>query len=202
MAANLMKDLDSEGDIEVQGDTITATLSWKTTTGGAKGITGRVKKAIEIDLDEQAVLYGTDGPKDLCYHGNLDPVGNGSIVLGKDAGSGGAFGALKRLGKGAEAGSQEQIVAKLSDLPPWVDSFVVLASAFKDGVAITDAESVSLVLTDGGQEIYMKPTITDSGNTCLMARVYRSGGTWRVRKVNRMVTAHSRGAMLTAAAGV
>lgn len=198
--ANLMKDLDEEPDIPILGETVTMVLGWKTTAGGAKGVGGRIKKAIEIDLDAQAVLYGTDGPKDLCYHSNKDPLDNGAMVLEKDAGSGGMLGALGRLGKGAEARSREQITVKLTALPPWVKSFVVLASAFKPDVKITDAESVSLVLSDGEQEIYMKPTITDAGNTCLMARIYRDGAGWRAKKVNTMVTAHDKTAMLAVAA--
>lgn len=196
---NMLKDLASEGSIVLVGNDVTVTLTWKSTTGGKKGVSGRLAKLKEIDLDVQAVIYQGRDPKDLCYHGNRDPLNNGSITIGKDAGSGGLMGGLRRMGK-PDGVSTEQIVTRLASLPPWVDGLVFLVSAFEDGVNITDAESVEMRVSDGTQEIYFKPTITDGGNTCLSLRLTRTGTAWTATPVNRMVTAHNKAAMLAAAA--
>jgi len=199
--SNMVKDLGAGAPVPILGNDVTATLTWKSTTGGKKGLSGKAAKLKQIDLDIQAVIYQGRDPKDLCYHGNKDPLNNGSVTIGADSGSGGVMGGIMRLGRGGGDKPQvEEISLHLNTLPPWVDGMVILVSAFEEGVNITDAESVELRLTDGQQEIYFKPTITDAGNTCLMARLTRQGTGWMATQVNRMVTAHSKSSMLAAAA--
>ncbi|QCX81175.1 Stress response protein SCP2 [Streptomyces sp. YIM 121038] len=168
--------------------TLQAGVAWKTSSGGQKGLMGRLRRAVGTDLDLAAVALEEGRPKRICWFDNADAFDDGSLITLGD----------NRSGKGD--GDDETIIARLDKLPDFIDTVVFIVSAFKQGVSFSNVEGVTLNVYDGngGRKLgsYL-PDIDSRNNACVMVKARRAAGPeWEIAIVNEMGHATSREQLL------
>lgn len=179
----------------ITGTKVTVTVEWKNTTGGDKGLGGKIKAAKGVDLDVVTVGLLGNAPKGICWYADKDPFNNGSVVAGNDASG-------RRLPFGKKDPlSREAHDVDLSTVPAYVDTLVFSVSAYKPGVSFRDVASVTAnVSVDGTPWEPARVTINANQNTCIMLRARRVGAEWELSLVDELVTADSQDTLMAQAA--
>lgn len=158
-------------------------VGWDAAGQGTKGLMGKIKRKQGLDLDVAAIAFDFDGdPIRMAWFDNLNPFGDGSLMLSGD----------NTTGRGE--GDDEFITADLERIPREVKTLVFLVSAFKPGVSFGKAEGVTCRIVDqtsGEREVgKFFPPIDSSRNAIVLSKAVRNAtGAWTHVVVKEMGTA-------------
>lgn len=181
--------------VVITGNSVEVSATWKNSSGGDKGLMGKVKAAKGVDLDLVTVgLLGRD-PKGICWFDDEDPFNNGSLVAGGDSKG------RKKLFGSSDPLSREFHCVTLSQVPAYIDTLVFMVSAYKPGVSFRDVSSVTVgIKVDGADWPESRVTINSSHNTCVLLKAQRKGTDWVLGLVDELTTANSQDTMMAKAA--
>lgn len=153
-------------------------VSWDPSSGSSRGLLGKLKKKVGVDLDLVAIAMSGDDPVRLAGLDSLDPMKNGSLHHSGDATSGHA------------SGDDETVTVDFAALPSPVTSIIFVAAAYKLHTSFEQARNVSFKVYDntgGSSQVVADiwPNLLATGNANAVAKASRNGNTWTLEVLDK-----------------
>lgn len=158
--------------------------AWDISGGGRKGLLGKLAKRRGVDLDLIVIASQGKDAKRLCWFDHVRPFGNA---------------ALEHLGDnttGRGDGDDEEILADLPLLPPFIDRLTTLVCAYKPNVSFDSVTGVTLTVYDeqtGTPLQQFMPTLGQPRNAVVVAQLQRDSFGWGLSEINEMVNVNVSG---------
>lgn len=166
---------------------LTVGVGWDNTSGGKKGLRGRLAKMKGVDLDLACLVYDENGAGvRICGFDSLNLFGGALVHTGDN-----------RTGKGD--GIDETIVVDLNRVQENVRSLVFTLNAFKEGVSFAQIAGADCHVLDSSTSpdnslgMFSVPIDDPNKSTIVMAKVVRAGVNepWNLTVVNEMSSSSS-----------
>lgn len=182
MVHSLTKD-DDAADLDGVSKLIVG-ISWDKSNQQSKGLMGRAKKQMGMDLDLVAVIMQGSDP--IRYAGMKDeaddPMKDGSVIHTGD----------NTTGEGE--GDDEQVICDLTRVKSNVTAIVFVAGALKKRTKLAGADNVSFTVYDASDGVpgpvaeIMPSLLSTNGNACAVAKAFRanSDSPWQFKVLNEM----------------
>lgn len=179
-AKNKVSQLVNDSNVPVTS--LTVGVGWDNSSGGKKGLFGKIAKMKGVDLDLACLVYDENGAGvRICGFDSKTLYGGALVHTGDN-----------RTGKGD--GIDETIRVDLNRIQENVRSLVFTLNAFKDGVSFAQIAGADCFVIDSSTNpetqlgMFSVPIDDRTKSTVVMAKVVRAGAgePWNLTVVNEM----------------